>query len=111
MEESLQVFAETIDLETFKDTAFILFLNKKDVFDEKITKVPITICFKDYTGPQTSEDSLFYIRQQFEAKNTRTTRKIYSHVTQATDRDQIRKVFQDVQHIVIEWSLQHSGLI
>jgi len=112
MDESLQVFAETIDLETFKETAFILFLNKKDIFDEKIQKVPITVCFRDYTGAQTSDDSLFYIRQQFEAKNSSpTTRQIYSHVTQATDRDQIKKVFQDVQHIVIQWSLQHSGLV
>jgi len=38
MMESLQVFEETLNLQTFAETAFILFLNKKDVFDEKIKK-------------------------------------------------------------------------
>jgi len=112
MVESLQVFDETLNLPTFIETAFILFLNKKDVFDEKIKKVPITVCFQDYSGPQTSDDSLAYIRTEFEKKNKNAEdRNLYPHVTQATDRDNITKVFQDVQHIVVQFSLQRSGLV
>ena len=34
----------------FIDTSIILFLNKKDLFGEKIKKSPLTICFPEYTG-------------------------------------------------------------
>jgi len=112
MTESLHVFDETINLPTFKETAFILFLNKKDVFDEKITKVPITVCFKEYTGRQTSEESMSYIRDRFEELNPNPgERQLFPHITQATDRDNVKKVFHDVQHIVVQWSLEHSGLV
>lgn len=34
----------------FIDTSIILFLNKKDLFGEKIKKSPLTICFPEYPG-------------------------------------------------------------
>lgn len=34
----------------FIDTSIILFLNKKDLFGEKIKKSPLTICFPEYGG-------------------------------------------------------------
>lgn len=34
----------------FIDTSIILFLNKKDLFGEKIKKSPLTICFPEYAG-------------------------------------------------------------
>jgi len=87
-------------------------LNKNDVFENKIKRVPITVCFKEYTGPQEYQPSLNYIRDQFEALNHRSEdRQLYSHVTCATDILNIRRVFNDVQHIVINWSLERAGLV
>jgi hypothetical protein len=40
----------------------ILFLNKKDVFAEKIKTRPITICFPDYTGECNYLDTTAYIQ-------------------------------------------------
>lgn len=34
----------------FTETSIILFLNKKDLFEEKIKKSPLTVCFSEYTG-------------------------------------------------------------
>lgn len=34
------------------DTSIILFLNKKDLFAEKIKKSPLTTCFPEYMGKQ-----------------------------------------------------------
>lgn len=31
-------------------SSIILLLNKKDIFQEKIKKTPLTICFPEYTG-------------------------------------------------------------
>lgn len=34
----------------FIKSAMILFLNKRDLFEEKIGRVPLTVCFKTYAG-------------------------------------------------------------
>lgn len=34
----------------FEKTSIILFLNKMDLFQEKIKRSPITICFPEYNG-------------------------------------------------------------
>ena len=34
----------------FTDTSIILFLNKKDLFEDKIKKSPLTVCFPEYNG-------------------------------------------------------------
>jgi len=112
MQESLEIFGEHVNSHWFENTAFILFLNKNDLFEVKITKVPITVCFKEYKGPQEYQLSLNYIREQFEKLNKiPDERQIYTHVTCATDVSNIQRVFNDVQHIVINWSLQKTGLI
>lgn len=50
MHESLKLFDSICNNKWFKDTSIILFLNKKDIFEEKIKKSPLTLCFPDYTG-------------------------------------------------------------
>jgi hypothetical protein len=50
MKESLLLFDEICNSPYFKDIAFILFLNKMDLFREKIARVDLKVCFPDYTG-------------------------------------------------------------
>ena len=50
MMESMKLFDSICNNKWFTDTSIILFLNKKDLFAEKITKSPLTICFPEYTG-------------------------------------------------------------
>lgn len=50
MHESLKLFDSICNNKWFTDTSIILFLNKKDIFEEKIRKSPLTICFPEYTG-------------------------------------------------------------
>ena len=49
----------------------ILFLNKKDLFAEKIKKVPITncVCFANYSGPNEYNAASEFIKQAFEDSN------------------------------------------
>ncbi|RWS27524.1 Csa-Go2-like protein, partial [Leptotrombidium deliense] len=49
MQESLKLFDSICNNKWFTDTSIILFLNKKDLFEEKIKKSPLTICFPEYT--------------------------------------------------------------
>ena len=50
MQESLKLFDSICNNKWFTDTSIILFLNKKDLFEEKIKKSPMTICFQEYSG-------------------------------------------------------------
>ena len=50
MQESLKLFDSICNNKWFTETSIILFLNKKDLFEEKIKKSPLTICFPEYTG-------------------------------------------------------------
>ena len=50
MQESLKLFDSICNNKWFTDTSIILFLNKKDLFEEKIRKSPLTICFTEYAG-------------------------------------------------------------
>lgn len=58
MHESLKLFDSICNNKWFTDTSIILFLNKKDIFEEKIKKSPLTICFPEYTGNEKFMESL-----------------------------------------------------
>ena len=50
MVESMKLFDSICNNRWFELTSIILFLNKKDLFADKIVKSPLTIAFPDYTG-------------------------------------------------------------
>jgi len=50
MMESMKLFDSICNNKWFTDTSMILFLNKKDLFEEKIKKSPLNVCFPEYTG-------------------------------------------------------------
>lgn len=50
MHESLHLFNSICNHRYFATTSIVLFLNKKDVFSEKIKKAHLSICFPDYNG-------------------------------------------------------------
>merc|ERR1719474_217874 len=115
MTDQLTLFGDIINNPSLMSTSMILFLNKRDLFAEKIKDVPLSTCdsFATYKGPPTSFDQTTkYIRKAFTSLNeTPNQRNIFTHVTCATNQDNIEKVFADVQHIVIESSLIGAGLM
>lgn len=58
MMESMKLFDSICNNKWFTDTSIILFLNKKDLFAEKITKSPLTICFPEYTGKHWQQETV-----------------------------------------------------
>merc|ERR1711991_599597 len=50
MHEAIQLFDEICNSKWFKSTSMILFLNKSDLFKDKIQNVDMNVCFSDYTG-------------------------------------------------------------
>lgn len=58
MHESLHLFNSICNHRFFALTSIVLFLNKKDLFEEKIKKVHLSICFPDYDGEMPFHSSL-----------------------------------------------------
>lgn len=54
MHESLHLFNSICNHRFFAATSIVLFLNKKDLFEEKIKKVHLSICFPEYDGKRVS---------------------------------------------------------
>lgn len=50
MQESLKLFNETCNNKWLIETSMILFLNKSDIFAEKIKHVDLNVCFPEYQG-------------------------------------------------------------
>ncbi|XP_014677622.1 PREDICTED: guanine nucleotide-binding protein G(o) subunit alpha [Priapulus caudatus] len=110
MQESLKLFDSICNNKWFTDTSIILFLNKKDLFEEKIKKSPLTICFAEYIGARDYTEASAYIQAQFESKNKSQTKEIYCHMTCATDTTNIQFVFDAVTDVIIANNLRGCGL-
>jgi len=109
--EALNLFEEICNSRWFHDTSMILFLNKRDLFSEKIVKVALNVCFPDYDGANTYEEASEYLKGLFESKNHNPDKIIYSHITCATDTDNVATVFNAVKDIIIRQSLTQAGLM
>jgi len=112
--EALHLFDEISNSEWFRNTAMILFLNKKDLFMTKIETLDITssACeeLQAFTGNCRSfEETTEFIQNLFVGLN-RTENTTYAHVTCATDSDNVEHVFNDVKEVIIQKSLEDAGL-
>jgi len=111
MHESLRLFKEICNSKWFVDTSMILFLNKKDLFEEKIERVPLTVCFPEYDGASEFEPASLYIQDKFIQQNDDSEKKqVYPHLTCATDTNHVRVVFNAVKDIILHKALDESGL-
>lgn len=111
MQEALTLFDSICNSRWFVKTSIILFLNKIDMFKEKIAQVPIEDYFEDYEGGPDYDSSCEYFRDRFVSLNQNDNKQIYTHYTCATDTGQIRFVMTAVYDIIVKASLRNAGLI
>lgn len=130
MSESLMLFQSICDMDWFKNTSIILFMNKTDIFKNKIKSIPLQHYFPKYRGKihkqlffpfsinfllggDIYEQASQFLLKQFEnltIKNN-SNRKVYTHFTCATDTNQIKFVMSVVNDIIIQTSLKDVGLL
>jgi len=106
--EALKLFDEVCNSKWFIKTNIVLFLNKCDLFKEKIKLKPISQIFNDYTGDASYEGQANYLQKLFESRNKcpdgntlGNVKKIYIHYTCATDSNNIRSAFTCVKDTII----------
>jgi len=113
MVEALDLFEEICNNTFFARSSMILFLNKQDLFAEKIKTKSIkdTPMFSDYNGPPGDYNAgVQYFLNMFLAKNKAgSERQIYHHVTCATDTRNVRVVFDACKDIILRENLKNSG--
>lgn len=110
MHESLKLFKEICNTKWFANTSMILFLNKKDLFAEKIQKVDLNVCFPEYTGGMEYEPASEFIRETFLEQNE-TKKQIYHHLTCATDTKNVEIVFLAVRDSILNSILSNAGMM
>ncbi|PPQ86211.1 hypothetical protein CVT25_006891 [Psilocybe cyanescens] len=110
MQESLVLFESVINSRWFLRTSIILFLNKIDVFKNKLPKVPLERYFSEYAGGPDINKAAKYILWKFMQAN-RARLSVYPHLTQATDTTNIRLVFAAVKETILQNALKDSGIL
>jgi len=113
--ESLKLWKALTSSQFFKKTPFVLFLNKRDLFAEKIKQSPLLDIFLDYeqfiTEPECAsmndyEKGWNYIARQYQIHFAGQT--FYPHLTCALDSEQCNKVFHVIQDTLFREALQVS---
>ncbi|KAJ3268427.1 guanine nucleotide-binding protein subunit alpha [Borealophlyctis nickersoniae] len=110
MQEALTLFDSICNSRWFVKTSIILFLNKIDLFKEKLGRSPMEKYFPDYMGND-YDSACEYILNRFVVLNQSDQKQIYTHFTCATDTTQIRFVMAAVNDIIIQTNLRDCGLM
>lgn len=111
MQEALTLFDSICNSRWFVKTSIILFLNKIDIFKNKISKSPIEAHFPDYRGGDDYDQACEYFRKRFVSLNQSEAKQVYPHFTCATDTSQIKFVMSAVNDIIIRKNLADVGLL
>lgn len=111
MHESIMLLDTLLNSRWFANTPFILFLNKVDLFQEKVKRSPIRTWFPNYPGRLgDSETGLKYFESLLLSLN-RNNKPMYVHRTCATDTQSMRFVLGAVTDLVIQQNLKKSGML
>ncbi|KAJ2161946.1 guanine nucleotide-binding protein subunit alpha [Coemansia sp. RSA 552] len=111
MQEALTLFDSICNSRWFVKTSIILFLNKMDIFREKLPHSPMRKYFPDFDGGNDIDAASEYILKRFVSLNQSDAKQIYTHFTCATDTNQIKFVMAAVNDIIIQTNLRDCGLL
>ena len=110
MQESVSLFEQIISYYWFRESSFILFLNKRDLLREKIKKSHLKTYFPSFAGKEGSaEDAEQFILELYLSRKPET-HDVYHHFTMATDTSNIQFVFQSVKSTILRVHLKSYNL-
>jgi len=110
MEDTLTLFHTVCNHKYLQAVNIILFLNKDDLFRDKIARVDPKLTFPDYTGGCNYDNALHYFKHRFQKKifddssnkaAANNIRGIYIFITTATDTQIMHNVMVSVRDIII----------
>ena len=91
----------------------ILFLNKKDLYEDKIRRFDIKHSpgFADYTGGCDYEKGTQYFLKKFMDRKGDANKQIYYHITCATDTTQVKTILNSCIMIIVSRNMEKSGFM
>lgn len=110
MREAFGLFEAIANSRWFERSAMILFLNKIDLFREKIETgaAPIAHHFPDYVGDSRDvRAGQEFFALKFKELVRQPGKETYVHYTNATDTDLLKKTMQSVQDMIIQRNLNN----
>ncbi|ORZ10395.1 guanine nucleotide binding protein, alpha subunit [Absidia repens] len=106
MHEALMLFDTICNSPWFVNTSMILFLNKIDIFKDKINVSPVSRWFPDFKGDNNDfEQTRSYFKKRFQRLNQNTEKRVYTHYTDATDTTLLKHVMLAVSDIILNENL------
>lgn len=119
LQESMALFATIAGCNSLISKSVLLFLNKKDLLEEKVTKSNLRDFFPGYKGPcgdalAAREFILEAFRKIFVVVKSRKgdgDSRMYSHFTCATDTDNVKFVFAAVRDVILLLHMKAMSLI
>ncbi|CAG5135700.1 unnamed protein product, partial [Candidula unifasciata] len=114
LEESLKLFSQICNNRFFVSSTMILFLNKLDLFQDKVkySKRHLRYFFPDFPGPDKDVDAAAkYIQHLFLTQVSSPSKIVYPHFTTATDTTNIQVVFQVLMDSILRHNLKAANLL
>ncbi|GBG26347.1 Guanine nucleotide-binding protein subunit alpha [Hondaea fermentalgiana] len=123
--EAIELFDEICNSKWFQETSIILFLNKRDLFEEKfvVNKIPLNVTglpvFEswepvdwDTESPESAVARAHnWIVKQFLDQRKDPEKEVYHHITCATDTKNVETVFNACKDIILKANLKSSGFM
>jgi GTPase SAR1 family protein len=120
--ESLDLFDQICNSKWFRNTPFMVFFNKKDLFEECFGKLNIPLnrsgLFPDAPETTDVDKAIEWQIKKFRARKLKipgaleaADENLYCHVTTAVSKDNVGKVFSMCRIIILKQSLQKIGFV
>ncbi|KAJ7115364.1 heterotrimeric G-protein alpha subunit, GPA2-like protein [Mycena epipterygia] len=111
MQDAMTIWDSICHSQWFKQTSIILFLNKNDLFEQKIKTSDIRNFFPDFDGePGSALAGRDYFRKRFgrlaQKAGRAKEREIYIHITTATDTELLRVVMAAVEGSIVSKNIR-----
>eukprot|EP00761_Pharyngomonas_kirbyi_P000725 gb/GECH01000725.1/.p1 GENE.gb/GECH01000725.1/~~gb/GECH01000725.1/.p1 ORF type:complete len:355 (+),score=108.05 gb/GECH01000725.1/:1-1065(+) len=113
IQESLMLWEEVATSRWFQNCGVVLFLNKRDLFEEKVKNdgVDPSVAFEEYKGGCDVDKAAKFLEKKYRRKAAKRKQPVHIHQTTATDTSNIRVIFDTVRESILLGALSNSGML